>query len=358
MFNRKKTFVVSGLNQVRLLNKFTGDGLKVFAVKKLSPSEMRLAVAVKDLDKAIAIMQNLCYTYEVIHSTDFLEFIKKRFWIPLAAAALTGLIFMSNLFIWRIEISGTSGLTLVNIEKLVSDYGLHAFAYKPDDLSSLYTGILSLDEVAAATVEINGNVLKINVVESGITTPIEKGGAVVSGYDAVVTRIITESGTPLVKRGEVVKRNQPLISGELTATGDGSVTAAVEAKGSVYGTVTFMYSTIITGGYTWVPTGNVQTETSLGIFGLEWAGGEPRFECYRASTTTSSFFCFTFRQTVYEEIAAETISADALGYAQEKANALESVYGAQFEAKYIAEERDGINILKIYLSAELCLGQS
>lgn len=358
MFKFRTTLTVSGFNQVRLLNKLSQSGVRLYRVSRSSPSEMRLTVRTKELGKAIAIIQNLCYTFESAEQPNFLTLLKKRAWVPLAALALTAAIFVSNMFIWRIDISGSSGLTLVNVQKLVSDSGLHTFSYKPDDLSMLESSILALDEVAAVSVGMSGNTLKINIIESGFTTPVERGGPVVSGYDAVVTRIVTESGSALVKRGEVVRRGQPLISGQLKATLDGALTVETQAKGEVYGTVTFMFSTVVQGGAVWSATGRTQTETTMDILGLEWKGGECEFECYRSTVEVNRFFCFTFKRTVYEELTAEAASADIDAYAAEKINELENVYGSGFEAKYIVESRGGIDTVKLYLSAELCLGQS
>ena len=355
---RTSEISVLGLNQVRLINRLTADGVRLYRIEKLTPSELRIKVQRKDLSKVIAILQNLCYTYIVLEDADLLDFIRKRFWLPLAAVCLLAVILASNMFVWRVEISGASGITRIGIERMVSDAGYSAFSLKPTELSALRLSVMSLDNISAATVRMRGNVLSVEVIESTETVPLEKGGSVVSVCDGVVTRVVTESGTPLVRRGDVVRRGQTLIGGELTATADDSVIISVPARGSVYGTVTFFYSLILSDGIEWQKTGNIQKETDLRVFGLEWKGGEAGFDCYEARTETAEFFFFKVTQRVYSEVSASSLGADTEAFAAEKKHGLESIYSTEFSAKYITEEIGGIRMLKLYLSAELCLGQS
>ena len=354
----KRTVTVLGLNQSRLLNKIFSEGITLFNINKISQSKLRFSLCAKDVDKAIAIIQKMCYNYEVGGKDNFVKKALKRIWLPIAAVVFLLLIFMSNQLVWGVEITGSSGIALVNVQRLINERGIKPFALKPKDLTVLEAEIMSLSNITHAAVKLSGNILKIEVIESQVTTPLDGGGSVVSGFDGVVTRVVTESGTPLVRRGDVVKKGQSLISGDLTASADGRITVSAQPKGSVYGTVCFSFSTIVTDGYSWAETGNVQAETALSVFGWKWNGNDCGFGSYNSVTIERDFFFFKFSQIVYREIALEAISGDIAAYSKKILDSLESIYMTAFDAKYITEEKGGLTLLRLYCTAEMCLGES
>lgn len=352
------SIIIDGFNQVRLLNSFASNGIDIYGLDKKTSSNMCVVIALKDEIKAIAILEKMCYTYNIDKSTNAILWLSKNWWMLICIVCIIGLLVCSNFFIWKVDIMGAEGITKVNIEKIVDDYGLGFLSSKPTDFENLSNSILSLDEVASVRVEMNGAVLEVEVLIGSENTPISKGGVVNSQYDAVVSRVIAESGTALVSAGDVVSRGEPLITGELMATLDGSLSTVSVAKGSVYGDVTFAYHLPICDGIEWVSTGNSVVSTDVNVFGVEFANSEVPYEWYKTKTTVSNFFFFEMTQTEYIEVEASVVQADIVQFIMEKTSELEVVYNSEFEAKYLIDDSSSMEVLRVYLTAEICIGKT
>lgn len=354
---------VEGLNRMRLLNALKGGEITAYRVRMLGSAELRFFVKRKDLNKAVAILETMCYNYSVIGVADGENRQKILLRIPIAVACLvlTVLVFLSNFFIWRIEIDGADGAVLAKARQAIAACGVREFSPKNAvDLSGIATALRHTEGIASASVAVQGNVLRVSVLtnEQSERPPIAEGD-LVSEYDGVVTRVIAESGTPLVFPGDLVKRGDPLLTGELYATSDGSVIGRTEAKGRVYATVTFAYSMPVVSDEELVPTGNIATVTTVGLFGLTIGEKEAPFPLFEKSVTREKLDPLPIEVTriEYRELVATDASGETAKFMEEKGNELAVIYGTEFEARSDVVMQNGIAVLKAYFTAEICIGK-
>lgn len=351
---------VTGLNRARLLCALKDAGVRLKSVTPRSPTETVVNVGKKDLPKAVAILDTMCYNYSV-KSRPLLNALLKKLTLIIASAVCAVAVFASNLVVWRVEVEGAEGALLADVLDAAAECGARAGTLKTSvDVDAVTAALRELSGISSASVSTEGNSVKIYVLTSSEPTPPDPSGEeLVSGYDAVVTRIIAESGTPLVSEGDVVKKGDVLVSGDVFSTLDGSLIGRTEVRGSVYGRVTFGYSFPLRSAATLAPTGNEHVSTSLSIFGLAFGGSEPPFALYESQTTSSVLFPLpvTVTRTVYRELGAADAAGDAEEFSAEKNAELNALFGCEFESSYNIVNIGGVAVVKAYFTAEIRIGE-
>lgn len=135
------------------------------------------------------------------------------------------LVYVMSLFIWDIQILGGSKYTPEAMIKFLKE-------------NDIYTGIqkklvnsqeieeeirLAYKDVGWVSAEIKGTRLIVKITETNMPAPAQKAidsSHMVATKNAIVEEIITRTGTPLVKPGDVVKKGDILVSGIVTVKGD------------------------------------------------------------------------------------------------------------------------------------------
>lgn len=141
----------------------------------------------------------------------------RRRWAMLAGAVVfaVGLYILSS-FVWWVEITGTHAVKPEKIALIAARYGLYEGASKVGlKINDIENGILR-DEPRLSYVEINLHGVKatIKVVEKVLPEQNQTGPAdIVARKGGIVEDVFVLSGEPRVKKGDVVKRGDVLISG-------------------------------------------------------------------------------------------------------------------------------------------------
>ncbi len=297
---------VNGLNLMRLTRSFSASDIRLYDVD-LRHKQLTARLRKKDMSKAVAILIAMCYNYTVEDDTKrYVKGFLTRLPLIVASLILTALVFCTNFFVWRIELVGAEGAARIAAMDALESSGVTVFAPKASIDGSAAEAALRAAGMTAASVSVDGNVVRVSVLTSDkATDPDESGTSLVSAYDGVVTRIIVESGTPCVKIGDVVKRGDTLVSGDIISVSDGSVIGTTEVKGKVYAEVTFGYS------YPIAPEGED------------------------------------------DEILAAAIEE----YRKEKNDELSALFEKEFDCRHSIENIGGVAVLKIYFTAEIIIGE-
>lgn len=152
-------------------------------------------------------------------------------------------LFALSMLIWDVRVEGHSTIPKEKILQAAKAEGLYErqWSFRVGDPATLSQRLaLRLPEAAWVGVVKRGTSVTITVVES--TKPeakkLEGPSHLVAKTDAVVTRIVAESGRPKVERNDRVRKGDILISGIL---GEGSRSKAVSSKGKVMGLVWHEY---------------------------------------------------------------------------------------------------------------------
>lgn len=172
----------------------------------------------------------------------FLKKLKIR-WVFTAGAVLFSLfLLISTRYIWLIEVRGNYRINTGDILEFCRENKLTYGTKK----SGLDTNLIekeiknNFEDISFASVTVKGTRALITVSE---TLPFdeekteEAAGDIISGSEAVVTRITVTDGTPAVKEGMAVGKGDILISGEVFLKAEQEVLGSymTAARGKIYG---------------------------------------------------------------------------------------------------------------------------
>lgn len=135
------------------------------------------------------------------------------------------LIYTMSLYIWDISILGGSRHTPEAMLKFLAENDIRAgIKKKKISGSHIEEDIrLAFEDIGWVSAEIRGTRLIIKITETNMPAPVIVATApshIVATKDAVIKKIVTRSGTPLVKPGDVVRKGDILVSGVLEVIDD------------------------------------------------------------------------------------------------------------------------------------------
>lgn len=325
MKRNKLRISVDGLNRVRLIKQLTKEGVSLENIRNEQGEPMKFTINSSNKQKTFAILKKLCYNYTIEWDYGAIGMFKKLLSrigvIAGAVLGLTAAVLASNCALF-VKTTGLDATTSIAVEATVKKtVELPAFN-TVIPLEKIKSAVLSVDGVAQCNVRIKGNYVIVDALPSKSVEREELGGEIVSSEDAIVTRIITNSGTSLVDVGDVVKKGTPLISGEIKSVSDGTVIQTVVPSGTVYGEVALRASAVISESKQVKRFTGRKTSKSF----LLYNRFSPHFDCpysqaeMRVETCEMNLFLplvytkITFIETVTEEISVsvEDTASDLL----------------------------------------------
>lgn len=307
----KTRILVYGKNSVRAAHAIS----KTYRVENIVNKKegVEFSVQSKHCDKIIALLDNLCYSYKIVKvygilPKSLLILSRAGLFVGLALAIVAMCVYPT--FITRVSVNCIGDVTLneSTIDDILSSFGISegGKVYKADIDGARY-GLLALDRVTFASIERCGTHFKVTIkaVDDDILADIA-GSSVVAKKQAVVERIIVESGTAVKKYGDVVKPGDVLIDGYIEY-GDEKI--PVQASGYAYGKVyykksVFFPDTIIKKSY-----GQEKTVTKLSMFGKTPKAPKSPFEQFECEVSVAQFgfllpfeiYTYTFYEVSVEE---------------------------------------------------------
>lgn len=177
---------------------------------------------------------------------------KKRVAFLLGFAIASVLLYIMSLFVWEIKVSGENTLVADNVLKQIEKNYVALGTLKSHVNCHELEEKLRKDfaEISWVSCELKGTGLTI-YLEEGMA-PKKKTedtpGDMVALKDAVITKMVTRQGTPVVKVKDTVKKGEILISGTVYIYDDNNEileTSYIAADGDVYGNVKENYEDFI-----------------------------------------------------------------------------------------------------------------
>lgn len=308
----KTRILVYGKNSVRAVHAIS----KSFKVENIvnSSEGVEFSVQSKHCGKIIALLDNLCYSYKIVKIYGILPkslLILSRVGVILGLAVAICAMSVYPSFITRVSVDyvGDTALNKNAIADLLSTYGISegARTYNADIEGAKY-GLLSLDGVTFASIERNGTHIRVTVkaVDDDILADIS-GSGVVAKKQAVVERIVVESGTAVKKHGDIVKPGDVLIDGYIEY-GDEKI--PVQASGYAYGRVYYNKSVFFPNTAMKKTYSRQKTVTKLAMFGKTPKAPKSPFEQYECRVSVKEFgfllpfeiYSYTFFEVSVEEV--------------------------------------------------------
>lgn len=203
----------------------------------------------------------------IARKTKIMPYVRKRFGAPflllrirkkkIFVAGIGLFLFFLYVFsshVWSITISGEERYTDEQLLKYLRGIGIEeGMRCKDVDCQSIEEAIRgNYNDIGWVSAELKGSYLRIQLLENKLVDKdTNKGKAVhiIAAHAGTVQSIVTRSGTPLVHKGDAVKKGDILISGVVEVVGDNDVVVgkkAVAADGDITLTTSYSYEDSIT----------------------------------------------------------------------------------------------------------------
>lgn len=224
------------------VNAAVAERIGLWNISYTKSGELTFGISVPDFFRLPPVLRNCGARTRILQKRGLpfhMARLARRKTFAAGMLAFVTLLFLLSTFVWRVGIEGESAIPPDKIMEAARQEGLYRFQWfprlkEPEVLAKRLAA--KLPDAAWVGVEKRGTSVIITVVDA--TKPDAKAAEsprdLVAAADAVVTRVVAESGKPLVERNERVKKGQVLVSGWL---GDGDRRKAVVSKGKVMGLV-------------------------------------------------------------------------------------------------------------------------
>ncbi len=247
MFNYVSLFVkapcefilsLARLNKIPLKNiKKTENGCKFF-------------VAEKELGAFVGVLQKNNREYTILKDYSAKTFFKRnvvRYGFFGGFIIVVIVMFFYSVNFTRIKIEGNNLVSESSIFQAINKTVTLPVKKSDVDRKKIISDILTLDGISNAAVELKGNTIIVLVYEElpkvDIVDPNDYS-AILSKYDATITRIVTYSGGAVVKNGQTVRKGDNLITSDIIL--DENIFAKEKPSGEVFGRVWFSKSLVFT----------------------------------------------------------------------------------------------------------------
>jgi len=213
-------------NRERLISFFINNGIRLKIrydeknegiFTEVSPSLLKKIAPALDKSGIIVYINNI-YGFRYI-----LNVMAKRIGIPIGAALFAAVLWVSTLFVWRVDIVGNDILTKESLRNTLVEHGISegAFISRINESEIADIIVTSCPEISWASVNIKGTTVTLNVLETHDenSSESEKYDMLVAQKSGVVRSIEIFSGKAAVKIGAVVKQGDLLVLGYISGNG-------------------------------------------------------------------------------------------------------------------------------------------
>ncbi len=221
------TVRIRGTAPERFINLCCNKKIFIWELTRIE-EDFQFRISIKNYRKLRPIAKKTGIIPRIVYKHGFPFFLhrhrrRKGFFLGIIVCVI--LVYIMSLYIWDISFQGGSKYT-------------HEAMIKFLNKNNIYTGILkkkvncqeieetmrlAYKDIGWVSAEIKGTRLIIKITETNMPVPAgvaREPSHMVATKNAIVKSIITRTGTPLVKEGDVVKKGDILVSGLLTVKGD------------------------------------------------------------------------------------------------------------------------------------------
>ncbi|RKP55219.1 sporulation protein YqfD [Cohnella endophytica] len=228
------------------LNAATKEGISLWNISFTKSGELNFGVSVPDFFKLKPLLRLNGSRTRILskHGLPFrMERLSRRKTFAVGMIVFVAALFILSTFIWNVKVEGNSAIPEEKILQAAKAEGIYSmqWSFRMQDAASLSQRLaLRLPDAAWVGVDKRGTSITITVIDSTKPDkkPLEGPRHLVAKTDAVITRIVAESGRPKVERNDRVRKGDVLISGII---GDETNFKTVVSKGKVMGLVWHEY---------------------------------------------------------------------------------------------------------------------
>lgn len=218
---------ISGISPERFINLCCHRRILLWDLIDYSGS-YQFKITIRNYRKLKPIVRKTGIVPKIVQKRGFPFFLqrnkrKKSFFIGLIVCA--SLVYLMSLFIWDIHILGGYKYTPETMIEFLKKNNITTGIRKSKvDCQEIEETIrLMYNDIGWVSAEIKGTRLIIKITETNMPAPAAKATApshIVATKNAIIKSIVTRTGTPMVKEGDVVKKGDIIVSGVLTVKSD------------------------------------------------------------------------------------------------------------------------------------------
>lgn len=151
----------------------------------------------------------------------FLCILRRRLGLLIGGAAAIGLLILSGLFVWDIEVVGNKSVSTHEIREILQecDFGVGSYIPKVEIPALENRVLLASDRLSWISVNLDGTVARVQVIERvGEERPLLPPSSaspanLIASRDGQIELICLYRGKSVVKKGQAVKKGELLVSG-------------------------------------------------------------------------------------------------------------------------------------------------
>lgn len=235
------TVEINGEFCERLLNLISLNKVSAWNIKR-KVDKILLSVKVKDIWKLRKIRRKTGIKIRIIERKGVPFIIQKyhlRYGFVFGLILFFSIIYILNMFVWRVEIVGNQSVSSEEIFKTCEAIGIKNGIKKSkfDSYKLRDELLLNAEKLSWASLNLEGSVITVNVSEIKNDFNSEEYCNIISDYNGVIKSIKVQKGSASVSVGDAIQKGDLLISGVVTAAGQsfftnasGEILAEVEEK--------------------------------------------------------------------------------------------------------------------------------
>ena len=363
---------VEGYFIEKFINNCLKSNIFLWNIKRKRNTIMTCNIGVKDFKNIRKILKKTKCRIKIEKKKGlpftFNKYRKRKIFALLIFIILIIIAILSN-FVWNIQIEGTEKISKDELIQTLKEEGLSIGKFKPGiETREIINKVrLDRDDIAWIGIEITGTNAIVKVVEAEEKPEIvdeDEYCNIVATKDGVVTKIMAQNGTPLVKNGDLIKKGTVLIGGWLEGKYTG--TRYVHSNGQVEAKVWYTQKERVYLKETKKEdTGEAQNKYSVNInnFIINFNKRVSKFENYDTIEEAKKIKLFsnfylpielvktTYKEYKVVEIAHTLEEAKTIGIerAKDKLNAqIENTNNISDEQVNIKEETNFVDVEVVY----------
>lgn len=221
------TLTFCGIDKIRFINLCKNNHLNIWDIDNLEDS-IKFNCSINAFFSMKKIRRKCCGKLKIIHKNGlpfYIKRYKKHLFFATGIIIFFILVKIMSLYIWNISFVGNYSYTDMELmEFLKKNHIENGIAKKNVDCEKIeYLLRTTYNDITWVSVEIKGTRIIVHMKENFdtyIANVEDKPYNIISDSTGTIEKIITRSGTPLVKIGDTVETGQMLVSGILELYND------------------------------------------------------------------------------------------------------------------------------------------
>ena len=229
IFKGYVVILIEGFFIERFLNICTRRGIHLWNVRRIDNTKMRANISIQAFKMLPPIVKKSRCTVQIYSRKGVPFFVykhrkRKVFAFGIIISAL--LIYSMTLFIWTVDIQGNEKMTAEQITVALRDAGLKTGMWKNNvDIQYIQNVVMTAQpDIAWIGINLKGTKVEVDVKERApkpYILPKNEPCSIIATMGGVIEMINTKDGHQLVKKGDVVREGQLLVSGALDSKVEG-----------------------------------------------------------------------------------------------------------------------------------------